>query len=164
MPPVTTSWLECHDAFLRHAAVVHFARYSWDSLRAVYGMFMVFCGFVTWQEVEMYRLPAVAGERARQFHYLNQSQCFELEKIKDAEEYHNTRHAMDVIGISKENQVRGLARKTRFCTAAGEGPGQENRVKGEARRAAFCTACSFAQVNTVQGVLLGSQAQFVLSL
>ncbi|GMH02537.1 hypothetical protein Nepgr_004376 [Nepenthes gracilis] len=40
----------------------------------------------------------------RAFHYLNQSNCFELEGVDDAKEYHVTRRAMDVVGISSEEQ------------------------------------------------------------
>lgn len=41
----------------------------------------------------------------RTFHYLNQSNCFELDGIDDAKEYVATRKAMDVVGISSEEQV-----------------------------------------------------------
>lgn len=39
------------------------------------------------------------------YHYLNQSKCLELDSINDAEEYHATRRAMEVVGISTEEQV-----------------------------------------------------------
>ncbi|WZZ13818.1 hypothetical protein YC2023_106907 [Brassica napus] len=38
------------------------------------------------------------------YHYLNQSKCLEVDSINDAEEYHATRRAMDVVGISTEEQ------------------------------------------------------------
>ncbi|XP_050366725.1 myosin-16 isoform X2 [Argentina anserina] len=38
------------------------------------------------------------------YHYLNQSNCYELADIDDAQFYLSTRRAMDVIGISKEEQ------------------------------------------------------------
>uniref|UniRef100_A0A1J3HQP4 Myosin-6 n=1 Tax=Noccaea caerulescens TaxID=107243 RepID=A0A1J3HQP4_NOCCA len=38
------------------------------------------------------------------YHYLNQSRCLELDSINDAEEYHATRRAMEVVGISTEEQ------------------------------------------------------------
>ncbi|KAL0732301.1 hypothetical protein Bca4012_008510 [Brassica carinata] len=38
------------------------------------------------------------------YHYLNQSKCLALESINDAEEYHATRKAMDVVGINSEEQ------------------------------------------------------------
>jgi myosin-5 len=41
----------------------------------------------------------------RKFHYLNQSQCIELERMDDAKEYRETRKAMDVVGINSEEQV-----------------------------------------------------------
>ena len=52
------------------------------------------------QEREKYKL----GD-PKSFHYLNQSKCFELDGINDAHEYLATRRAMDVVGISEEEQV-----------------------------------------------------------
>ncbi|KAK8532473.1 hypothetical protein V6N13_131799 [Hibiscus sabdariffa] len=40
----------------------------------------------------------------RTFHYLNQSNCYELDGIDDSKEYAATRRAMDVVGISSEEQ------------------------------------------------------------
>ncbi|GAB2234479.1 hypothetical protein Droror1_Dr00003733 [Drosera rotundifolia] len=40
----------------------------------------------------------------RMFHYLNQSNCIELEAMDDGKEYHATRRAMDVVGISSDEQ------------------------------------------------------------
>ncbi|KAE8685053.1 Myosin-14 [Hibiscus syriacus] len=40
----------------------------------------------------------------RAFHYLNQSNCYELDGIDDSKEYAATRRAMDVVGISSEEQ------------------------------------------------------------
>ncbi|KAH7437281.1 hypothetical protein KP509_05G063900 [Ceratopteris richardii] len=40
----------------------------------------------------------------RKFHYLKQSNCFELSGISDGEEYARTRRAMDIVGISIEDQ------------------------------------------------------------
>ncbi|TQE04769.1 hypothetical protein C1H46_009622 [Malus baccata] len=40
----------------------------------------------------------------KQFHYLNQSSCYELDGIDDGEEYLATRRAMDIVGISEEEQ------------------------------------------------------------
>ena len=39
------------------------------------------------------------------YHYLNQSKCLAVESINDAEEYLATRRAMEVVGISTEEQV-----------------------------------------------------------
>jgi len=39
------------------------------------------------------------------YHYLNQSKCIKLDAMNDAEEYHATKKAMDVVGISSEEQV-----------------------------------------------------------
>ncbi|KAG1334298.1 putative protein OPAQUE1 [Cocos nucifera] len=38
------------------------------------------------------------------FHYLNQSKTYELDGISNAEEYLKTRRAMDIVGISLDNQ------------------------------------------------------------
>ncbi|XP_057816575.1 myosin-17 isoform X2 [Cryptomeria japonica] len=51
------------------------------------------------EEVARYKL----GD-PRTFHYLNQSNCFEVSTINDAREYLETRNAMDVVGISPEEQ------------------------------------------------------------
>ncbi|XP_022966587.1 myosin-17-like [Cucurbita maxima] len=51
------------------------------------------------EEREKYKL----GD-PKSFHYLNQSKCFELDGINDAHEYLATRRAMDVVGISEEEQ------------------------------------------------------------
>ncbi|AES81671.2 putative myosin ATPase [Medicago truncatula] len=40
----------------------------------------------------------------RTFHYLNQSNCYELEGLDESKEYITIRRAMDVVGISIENQ------------------------------------------------------------
>lgn len=39
------------------------------------------------------------------FHYLNQSNCIQLDAINDAKEYIDLRRAMDIVGISAEEQV-----------------------------------------------------------
>uniref|UniRef100_A0A2N9HFS8 Myosin motor domain-containing protein n=1 Tax=Fagus sylvatica TaxID=28930 RepID=A0A2N9HFS8_FAGSY len=41
----------------------------------------------------------------KSFHYLNQSNCYALDGIDDAHEYLETRRAMDIVGISEEEQV-----------------------------------------------------------
>ncbi|XP_047320010.1 myosin-17-like isoform X2 [Impatiens glandulifera] len=38
------------------------------------------------------------------FHYLNQSNCYKLDGVDDAQEYLDTRRAMDIVGISEEEQ------------------------------------------------------------
>ncbi|XP_068650138.1 myosin-17-like [Aristolochia californica] len=40
----------------------------------------------------------------RSFHYLNQSNCYELDGVNDAHEYLATRRAMDIVGISEQEQ------------------------------------------------------------
>ena len=52
------------------------------------------------QERERYKL----GD-PRTFHYLNQSNCIKLEGLDESKEYLETRKAMDIIGISSEEQV-----------------------------------------------------------
>ncbi|XP_010679210.1 myosin-9 isoform X2 [Beta vulgaris subsp. vulgaris] len=51
------------------------------------------------EEVEKYKL----GD-PRSFHYLNQSNCYELVGINEAQDYLATRRAMGIVGISKEEQ------------------------------------------------------------
>ncbi|GFS43461.1 myosin family protein with Dil [Actinidia rufa] len=43
-------------------------------------------------------------ENPKSFHYLNQSNCYELDGVNDAHEYLETRRAMDIVGISEEEQ------------------------------------------------------------
>ncbi|EOA15895.1 hypothetical protein CARUB_v10003985mg [Capsella rubella] len=50
-------------------------------------------------DAEKYKLS-----NPRQFHYLNQSKTYELEGVSSAEEYKNTRRAMDIVGISHDDQ------------------------------------------------------------
>ncbi|KAA8520316.1 hypothetical protein F0562_014572 [Nyssa sinensis] len=40
----------------------------------------------------------------RAFHYLNQTNCYEVANVDDAREYLETRNAMDVVGISQDEQ------------------------------------------------------------
>lgn len=53
-----------------------------------------------YQERERYKLG-----NPRSFHYLNQSNCYELEGVSDAHDYLTTRRAMDIVGISEKEQV-----------------------------------------------------------
>lgn len=52
------------------------------------------------QDAEKYKLG-----HPRLFHYLNQSKTYELEGVSNADEYLKTRRAMDIVGISSEDQV-----------------------------------------------------------
>lgn len=52
------------------------------------------------QEIKKYKLG-----HPQTFHYLNQSTCFALDDVDDAHHYLATRKAMDVVGISQEEQV-----------------------------------------------------------
>ncbi|KAL7158252.1 hypothetical protein ABFS83_02G130000 [Erythranthe nasuta] len=40
----------------------------------------------------------------RSFHYLNQSSCYQVSNVDDAREYLETRNAMDIVGISQDEQ------------------------------------------------------------
>ncbi|KAK6259985.1 hypothetical protein SCA6_014459 [Theobroma cacao] len=51
------------------------------------------------EEIERYKL----GD-PKSFHYLNQSNCYELVGINDAHDYLATRKAMDIVGISEKEQ------------------------------------------------------------
>ncbi|CAJ1968281.1 unnamed protein product [Sphenostylis stenocarpa] len=51
------------------------------------------------EDIQKYKLG-----NPREFHYLNQSNCFELEGVDELKEYRDTRRAMDVVGISSEEQ------------------------------------------------------------
>ncbi|KAJ7535365.1 hypothetical protein O6H91_12G030000 [Diphasiastrum complanatum] len=51
------------------------------------------------EDAERYKLSDV-----RSFHYLNQSNCYELNGVSNSREYSKTRRAMDVVGISPEEQ------------------------------------------------------------
>ncbi|XLU78630.1 hypothetical protein S245_002051, partial [Arachis hypogaea] len=51
------------------------------------------------EEREKYKLGSPSS-----FHYLSQSNCYELDGVDDAHEYLATRRAMDVVGISEEEQ------------------------------------------------------------
>eukprot|EP01018_Ginkgo_biloba_P004122 Gb_41098 [translate_table: standard] len=50
-------------------------------------------------DIEKYKLG-----NPKSFHYLNQTNCYELDGVSDAHEYLATRRAMDVVGISPEEQ------------------------------------------------------------
>ncbi|CAA2934072.1 myosin-6-like [Olea europaea subsp. europaea] len=51
------------------------------------------------EEIQKYKL----GD-PRTFHYLNQSNCYELDGVDECKEYIATRQAMDTVGISSEEQ------------------------------------------------------------
>ncbi|KAL0390932.1 UNVERIFIED_CONTAM: Myosin-9 [Sesamum calycinum] len=52
------------------------------------------------KEIEKYKLG-----HPKTFHYLNQSNCYELVDVSDAHDYLATRKAMDVVGISQSEQA-----------------------------------------------------------
>ncbi|PNT33005.2 hypothetical protein POPTR_006G220000v4 [Populus trichocarpa] len=51
------------------------------------------------RDAEKYKL-----DNPHHFHYLNQSKTYELDGVSNAEEYIKTRRAMDIVGISNEDQ------------------------------------------------------------
>ncbi|KAA8543344.1 hypothetical protein F0562_021161 [Nyssa sinensis] len=51
------------------------------------------------EEIEKYKLA-----NPKSFHYLNQSNCYELVGVNDAHEYLATRRAMDIVGVSEKEQ------------------------------------------------------------
>ncbi|KAL6217644.1 hypothetical protein ACLB2K_010861 [Fragaria x ananassa] len=51
------------------------------------------------EDVQKYKLG-----HPRTFHYLNQSDCYELDGVDDSSEYKATRKAMDIVGISTDEQ------------------------------------------------------------
>ncbi|GLU22442.1 hypothetical protein SLE2022_385170 [Rubroshorea leprosula] len=51
------------------------------------------------EDIERYKLGS-----PKTFHYLNQSNCYELDGVNDAHEYLATRRAMDIVGISDQEQ------------------------------------------------------------
>ncbi|XP_057463451.1 myosin-11 isoform X1 [Actinidia eriantha] len=51
------------------------------------------------EEIEKYKLG-----NPKTFHYLNQSNCYELVGVSDAHDYLATRRAMDIVGISQKEQ------------------------------------------------------------
>ncbi|GJT52189.1 myosin-17-like protein [Tanacetum coccineum] len=67
---------------------------------------------LAYQKLRFYHLCAAPPEDREKFklespqsyHYLNQSKSYELEGVSDAHEYLATRRAMDVVGISEEEQ------------------------------------------------------------
>jgi myosin-5 len=51
------------------------------------------------EDIEKYKLGS-----PKTFHYLNQSNCYELDGVNDAHEYLATRRAMDIVGINEQEQ------------------------------------------------------------
>ncbi|WMV31941.1 hypothetical protein MTR67_025326, partial [Solanum verrucosum] len=51
------------------------------------------------KDIRRYKL-----DNPQSFHYLNQSNCYQLDGVDDSKEYLATRRAMDVVGISSEEQ------------------------------------------------------------
>ncbi|KAB5568287.1 hypothetical protein DKX38_002080 [Salix brachista] len=67
---------------------------AYQNVLSLYLIDFEFC-----QEIEKYKLG-----NPKSFHYLNQSNCYELVGVSDAQEYVATRRAMDVVGINEKEQ------------------------------------------------------------
>ncbi|KAL6545437.1 hypothetical protein OROGR_009311 [Orobanche gracilis] len=63
-----------------------------------YHCFYLLCA-ASKEEIDKYKL-----DHPKTFHYLNQSKCYELVGVSDANDYLATRRAMDIVGISKTEQ------------------------------------------------------------
>ncbi|XP_031262812.1 myosin-6-like [Pistacia vera] len=63
-----------------------------------YHCFYMLCAAPT-KDIKKYKLG-----NPRTFHYLNQSNCYELDGVDDSKEYVATRRAMDVVGIGSGDQ------------------------------------------------------------
>ena len=64
------------------------------------------------QDIKRYKLGDPSS-----FHYLNQSSCIRVDGINDAEEYLATRNAMDMVGITEQEQVLNSTLLARICSA-----------------------------------------------
>lgn len=63
-------------------------------------MHYIYLPHVGFQDAEKYKLS-----NPRKYHYLNQSNCIELEAMDDSKGYLETRRAMNVVGIESDDQV-----------------------------------------------------------
>ncbi|KMZ61687.1 putative Myosin XI [Zostera marina] len=63
-----------------------------------YHCFYMLCSAPS-EDVKKYKL-----DDAKKYHYLNQSNCIKLDQINDAKEYIETKRAMDIVGISGDEQ------------------------------------------------------------
>lgn len=69
-------------------------------MSVIYKFFLTVLKMFMLQDRERYKL----GD-AGSFHYLNQSSCIKLNGMDDASEYIITRRAMEIVGISSDEQV-----------------------------------------------------------
>jgi myosin heavy subunit len=65
---------------------------------------LLFMSNLLLQDIKKYKLGDPSS-----FHYLNQSSCIRVDGINDAEEYLATRNAMDMVGITEQEQVLNSA-------------------------------------------------------
>ncbi|OAY34689.1 myosin-6 isoform X2 [Manihot esculenta] len=63
-----------------------------------YHCFYMLCAAPS-EDLQRYKLG-----NPRSFHYLNQSNCYELDGVDDSKEYLETRRAMEIVGISSDEQ------------------------------------------------------------
>ncbi|KAH0465631.1 hypothetical protein IEQ34_005734 [Dendrobium chrysotoxum] len=71
-------------------------------IEAQVNLYWIFLAHVIYvfQDIERYKLA-----NSRAFHYLNQTYCDDLEGVDELKEYLQTRRAMEVVGISTEEQL-----------------------------------------------------------
>ena len=73
---------------------------------------LLFMSNLLLQDIKRYKLGDPSS-----FHYLNQSSCIRVGGINDAEEYLATRNAMDMVGITEQEQVLNSTLLARICSA-----------------------------------------------
>lgn len=78
--------------------------------RSVYLTEELNTGGIKFQVKDKYKLGNL-----KTFHYLNQSNCYELDGVDDTKEYFATRRAMDVVGITEEEQASHLCQISELC-------------------------------------------------
>ncbi|CAI5504315.1 unnamed protein product, partial [Closterium sp. Naga37s-1] len=116
-----------------------------------YHCFYQLCSGASPEEVERLKLAP-----AETFHYLNQSSCFELPgKETNADEYIKTRRAMDVVGLSPEEQdsifqvVAAILHLGNITFAPGKQP-DSSKVSGDKSKYHLEAAASLLRVDKKQ--------------
>ncbi|CAI5979813.1 unnamed protein product [Closterium sp. NIES-65] len=116
-----------------------------------YHCFYQLCSGASPEEVEKLKLAP-----AETFHYLNQSNCFELPgKETNADEYIKTRRAMDVVGLSPEEQdsifqvVAAILHLGNITFAPGKQP-DSSKVSGDKSKYHLEAAASLLRVDKKQ--------------
>ncbi|CAI5465851.1 unnamed protein product [Closterium sp. Yama58-4] len=116
-----------------------------------YHCFYQLCSGASPEEVERLKLAP-----AETFHYLNQSNCFELPgKETNADEYIKTRRAMDVVGLSPEEQdsifqvVAAILHLGNITFAPGKQP-DSSKVSGDKSKYHLEASASLLRVDKKQ--------------